>query len=224
MKKISIKGVFLGGITDVLTTNILAVPLIIYVMANIDRSHTPKEQLGAARIAALHGSVLLYTVQFLIGAGCSILGGYVAARLAKHDELLNGSLSSYLCMGIGLYSVVAGKESSWLLLELIGLAASPALGLLAATSGLHRNALGDNSPNIAGSCCTGLGNHPDGPRKFHRRPHLSECLHAGICTHQLYSPSLVVTSCAGSSGILYLVFVDPEPLLRSATSCKGDLR
>jgi hypothetical protein len=111
-------------------TNIFAIPLIIYVMTKFDWSHTPKDQLQAAIIAALHGSVLLYTVQFLIGAGCSILGGYVAARLAKHDELLNGSLSSYLCIGIGLYSVVAGKESSLLLLELIGLVASPALGLL----------------------------------------------------------------------------------------------
>jgi hypothetical protein len=130
MSKISIKGVLLGGITDVLATNILAIPLIIYVMAKFDWSHMPKDQLHAAIFAALHGSVLLYTVQFLIGTGCSILGGYVAARLAKHDELLNGSLSSYLCIGIGLYSVVAGKESSLLLLELIGLVASPALGLL----------------------------------------------------------------------------------------------
>ncbi len=129
MSKVSIKGVLLGGITDVLSTNILAIPLIIYVMAKLDCSHTPKDQLNAAIIAALHGSVLLYTVQFLIGSGCSILGGYVAARLAKHDELLNGALSSYLCIGIGLYSVVAGKESR-LLLGLIGLAASPALGLL----------------------------------------------------------------------------------------------
>jgi len=129
VSRISIKGVLLGGITDVVATNIFAIPLIIYVMTRFDWSHTPKDQLGAAIIAALHGSALLYTVQFLIGAGCSILGGYVAARLAKHDELLNGSLSSYLCIGIGLYSVVAGKESR-LLLELIGLVASPALGLL----------------------------------------------------------------------------------------------
>ena len=64
MRKISIKGVLLGGITDVLNTNILAIPLIIYVMAKMDWSHTPKDQLNAA-----------------------ILGGYVAARLAKHDEL-----------------------------------------------------------------------------------------------------------------------------------------
>ncbi len=129
MSKISITGVLLGGITDVLATNILAIPLIIYVMVKFDWSHTPKDQLNAAIVAALHGSVLIYTVQFLIGAGCSILGGYVAGRLAKQDELLNGSLSSYLCIGIGLYSVVAGKESR-LLLALIGLAASPALGLL----------------------------------------------------------------------------------------------
>jgi hypothetical protein len=129
MSRISIKGVLLGGIIDVLTTNILAIPLIICAVTKFDWTHMPQDQRSAALIAVLHGSVLLYTAQFLIGSTCSILGGYVAARLAKHDELLNASLSSYLCTAIGLYSVARGKESR-LLLELFGLAASPALALL----------------------------------------------------------------------------------------------
>jgi hypothetical protein len=72
----------------------------------------------------------LYGLQLTIGLGCSALGGYVAAWIAKHDELLNGLLSSFLCTAIGLYSVFSGKDSQSVLVQIILLAAAPAFAFL----------------------------------------------------------------------------------------------
>jgi hypothetical protein len=89
-----------------------------------------QDQIQTAITAALGANRLLYVCQLIVGSGCSVLGGYVGARLAKHDELLNGSLTSFLCVGGGLYSLAAGIGSSSLLLHLVGFVVSPALGLL----------------------------------------------------------------------------------------------
>ena len=59
-----------------------------------------------------------------------MLGGYVSARIAKHAEVLNGALSSILCVGSGVYAVInlGSAGSLWLHLALLPL--SPALGAL----------------------------------------------------------------------------------------------
>jgi hypothetical protein len=131
MSKVSVKAVFVGGITDIASTFILGIPLlIIFVIAKVDFAHLPKDQVQGAVAASIHGNTLLYAILLLVGAACSVLGGYVAAWLAKHNELLNGSLSSFLCVALGLYSLGAGKESGTLPVNLLELLASPILGLL----------------------------------------------------------------------------------------------
>jgi hypothetical protein len=59
-----------------------------------------------------------------------VLGGYVSARIAKHDELLNGALSSILCVGGGMYAVISGSAADDLWMHLVFLPLSPALGTL----------------------------------------------------------------------------------------------
>ena len=67
---------------------------------------------------------------FVTGASASILGGYVAAWLAKHDELLNGAFSAYLCVALGLIGMVTVTASpADRLLEVAMMPLSPALGL-----------------------------------------------------------------------------------------------
>lgn len=126
MSKISIKGVLLGGVTDIVATNILSFPIILYAATKIDLARATPDQLAAA----LHASTSLHVVQLLIGAGASLLGGYVAAWLARHDELLNGALSSFLCVALGIFSLATGHVSSHRLEELLLLPAGPACGLL----------------------------------------------------------------------------------------------
>lgn len=128
MNKISIRGVLLGAFTDFALTNILAVPLVLYAIAHFNLSKLPPEQAQTAVIAAIHSNLWLTTIEMAIGLGCAALGGYVAAWVAKHDELLNGVLASFLCVGIGLYALLSGHAHSQNL-QLLLILASPVFAL-----------------------------------------------------------------------------------------------
>jgi hypothetical protein len=97
-------------------------------MVKYDLLHVPN---GAAAIASsIHSSAWLYGLQLTIGIGCSVLGGYVAACVAKHDEALNGLLSSFLCTGMGVYSLFSGKDSQSMFVQILLLVAAPAFAFL----------------------------------------------------------------------------------------------
>ena len=128
--KVSLKGVLIGGIVDVVSSSLMGVPLAVYAMSKVDVAHTPKEQLGSAIVAVSHGTPWLYGMQLLVGLTCSVLGGYVAARLAKHDELLNGTLSAFLCVAIGIYSIASGKDSNAHWVQILMLISAPVCGFL----------------------------------------------------------------------------------------------
>jgi putative membrane protein (TIGR04086 family) len=130
MRKISVKGVLIGGIVDIVSSGLLGIPLAVYALSKVDVTHTPKDQLGAAILAVTHASPWLYATQLLFGLLCSVLGGYVAASLAKHDELLNGTLSSVLCLAVGFYSIALGKDSHAHWVQFLMLVASPICGFL----------------------------------------------------------------------------------------------
>jgi len=122
MNKISVRGVVVGGVTDIVATVILTLPLVVFVIAT-ELTGTPKGPLQAAVMAAIQANPLLYGLQSLVGLACSVLGGYVAARVAKHDELLNGLLASFLPVALGVYSLATNLGP--LLLPVLLLIASP---------------------------------------------------------------------------------------------------
>jgi hypothetical protein len=127
MAKVSIKGVLIGGVSDIIVTYVLTFPFLLFVMIRFDlHKNLPPGTLAAT----IRSHWALLAVQLLIGCFSSAVGGYVAAWLAKHDELLNGLLSSYLCLSIGLYSIFAGKGSDPLPVYLLALIVSPACSLL----------------------------------------------------------------------------------------------
>ena len=128
MRKISVKGVLIGGIVDIVSSSLLGIPLAVYALSKVDMAHTPKDQLGTAISAVTHASPWLYATQLLVGLLCSVLGGYVAAWLAKHDELLNGPLSSLLCLAVGFYSIALGKDSHAHWVQFLMLVAAPVCG------------------------------------------------------------------------------------------------
>lgn len=126
--RISIKGVVVGGITDIVATNILAIPLTIVILTNLGAGHSAAERQAAVTAAFQpHGS--LFTGMLIVGAFGSILGGYVAAWLARHDELLNGALSAWLCTAIGIYGIAALPHMQPLWLQAVDFIMSPAAGL-----------------------------------------------------------------------------------------------
>ncbi|MDD4962701.1 MAG: hypothetical protein PHI11_02145 [Gallionella sp.] len=127
MNKLSLKGVALGSITDIVASNILVIPLIIYVVATRQLASLQSDQFAEALLQTMQNTPLLYATQLLIGSACSILGGYIAARIAKHDEILNGAFASLLCIGSGLYVRLFASLHVPLWQHLLGFVASPAL-------------------------------------------------------------------------------------------------
>ncbi len=123
MNKVSIRGVVVGGMTDIVATVILTLPLVVYVISEV--TDTLKDPLQAAVTATIQANPLLYALESIIGLACSVLGGYVAARVAKHDELLNGVLASSLPVALGVYPLATANDSGPLLLPVLLLMASP---------------------------------------------------------------------------------------------------
>jgi len=105
MGKLSIKGVVIGGVAEVGLSLVCGLVLGIYLVFSIASQHLPKARNHAATVAALHSSYWLF---LMVGLLCSVVGGYAAARLAKHDHLLNGAFSSWLCLLIELVTFARG--------------------------------------------------------------------------------------------------------------------
>ena len=113
-----------GGVIDIVATVLLTLPLVIYAFpTELTGSLKDLAQAQAAVMGTIRASPLLYGVQSVIGLACSVLGGYVAARVAKHDELLNGLLASSLPVALGVYSLAT--DAGPLLLPILLLVASP---------------------------------------------------------------------------------------------------
>jgi hypothetical protein len=104
MNRISLKGVAIGNIADIVATYVVMLPLIIYIVVS---SGLPPAEI-------LKESTVFYVSYAILGGICSVLGGYVSARIAKHDELLNGALSSILCVGGGMYAGSAAARGRFM--------------------------------------------------------------------------------------------------------------
>jgi hypothetical protein len=139
MKRISLKGVVIGNVTDILSTNVVLFPVQIYIL--VSSGFNPDNAAGSVA-AILKASTLFFVSSCILGSLCSVLGGYVAARVAKHDELLNGGLSSILCVVRGVYSLTSGRAADHLLAHLVFFPLSVALGALGgflrARQSMHR--------------------------------------------------------------------------------------
>jgi hypothetical protein len=116
--KISIKGVLLGGITDIVSTNLFSIPLVIYAAVFIGLSG---DKSPAAFQNATQHNILFTMLIYVTGCLGSIVGGYVAAWIAKRAEILNGTLSAWLCAALGIFGMVTTTSSSKRLEELASL-------------------------------------------------------------------------------------------------------
>ncbi|HEY9480123.1 MAG TPA: hypothetical protein VIP79_08525 [Gemmatimonadaceae bacterium] len=131
MRKISIPGVLVGGVVDIIATNLLMIPVVFAAADMADLTSVAREQAAPIIMGALHAHPTLLLSAFLGGAAASVLGGYVAARIAKRSYLWNGALSAYLCVGSSIYALLTGHGGSIPLWQHIAfLPLSPALGAL----------------------------------------------------------------------------------------------
>ena len=125
LKKISFKGVIVGAIVDVVGTNIWLFAVVGYlIIKNQLYALPPGEQMG--ELYRLYGDPAIKVSNIIVGVGFSIIGGYLAARIAGHHERLNGALSSFLCVALSLFTI-RSLSIGWVIEGLVG---SPLLGLL----------------------------------------------------------------------------------------------
>ncbi|OGG44151.1 hypothetical protein A2841_00395 [Candidatus Kaiserbacteria bacterium RIFCSPHIGHO2_01_FULL_48_10] len=131
LKKISWKAIIIGAVIDVVGTNVASIFFFSYIITQYSLSSLPSEQYVAKIQEIILHNPVLFGISFLIGAGFSVLGGYVAAWIAKRNELLNGALSSFLCVLSGLAGLfMALNPSVPIILEILSIPLSPALGFL----------------------------------------------------------------------------------------------
>lgn len=130
MSRISVKGILIGGVTDVVSSIVFGSIAAVTLIVLFSLLRLPQTQIQWEIAEASHQRGLLWNVQLAVGLGCSVLGGFVAAWLARHDELLNGILLSFLCVSLGLIEMAIGKGWHPVYVQSLLLAASPLLSLL----------------------------------------------------------------------------------------------
>jgi hypothetical protein len=135
LKRISIKGIVLGSIAGIITSIVLTMLLLMYVKTTYDFS---KSHGGINLSEIVDNDSALFPVQLFIDSFSSALGGYIAARLAKHDELLNGALTVSPSVSIGLYVFLSGLAP---MSDVLELATTVALAICGAYFGAKKNNL-----------------------------------------------------------------------------------
>lgn len=133
------KAIIVGGIVDVGLSMLLGFPFTAYVSSSRGLGEVPPEQMTTALMEAINSSIGLTVSQLAIGFSCSLLGGYVAAAIAKSDELLNGALASWLCIVIGVYVFLSVALGGLVWLHALTVVLSPLVYLGGAYLWLRRN-------------------------------------------------------------------------------------
>jgi hypothetical protein len=82
MKRVSFKGVAIGNVVDIVASNIVMVPVMIYVLASA-KTGSPPDHDAASVTEALKTSNVFLATSKILGGLCSVLGGYVSARIRR---------------------------------------------------------------------------------------------------------------------------------------------
>jgi hypothetical protein len=125
LRNISFKGVIFGSVVDIVGTNIWLVVVSMYLAITRQLYMLP----AVERLRVLHGlhdEPVVQAFDVVVGAGCSILGGYLAARIAAHHARLNGTLTSLFGAAGSLLSI-GSVSIGW---SIYGVLGTPMLGLL----------------------------------------------------------------------------------------------
>ena len=130
MARVSAKGVVIGGVLGVGATYTLSIPLMGIILLRMRLTALPEAQGDAAMMQALRPGGPYFVVGLLMGSASGILGGYVAARIPKHDECLNGAMSAWLAMVLGMYGWATGSVAGSTVEHIGYLVLSPVAGAL----------------------------------------------------------------------------------------------
>ncbi|WP_332776379.1 hypothetical protein [Polaromonas sp.] len=101
MAKVSIKGIIIGTVVMLLLDLVGGIALMI-ALGGASLYELPQEGQGAA-IAEFAHSLPYLTGSVIIGLLITVLGGYLAARIAKREAYLNSGMLGVVGVVIGLF-------------------------------------------------------------------------------------------------------------------------
>jgi hypothetical protein len=130
MSKQSLIGVLVGGVTNIVAANLLGVPIAAYIMTMTGVLGLPTTERKAIYLAVLHANPPLFALSLATWGFCSILGGYVAARIARNNEVVVGAFSSWTCVLLAANALVQGLPGQPIWQFLVWLPGSPLLAAL----------------------------------------------------------------------------------------------
>ena len=138
MSRISVRAILIGGIVDTLLTLVLLLPIMAWVGVGAGVFELPDAQQSAALARAFEENYGAYIAGVLLGSMSSMVGGYVAARIADRAHLLNGALSAWFCFVLTVYGVLFDRSSLTSLWYLLFLPLGPALAALGGAEARRR--------------------------------------------------------------------------------------
>lgn len=110
MSELSIKGILLGVLTDTGGNTIAGIILmVIFASGRITPDMSGQEINDAILALAQGGGFLLASL--IVGLGFTILGGYVAARVAKKGIYQNSAMVGAIDMLLGI--LFSGTSAHW---------------------------------------------------------------------------------------------------------------
>ena len=130
MRRVSLLGVGAGGIIDIVATNVVSFPVLVYAAIKVDLTRLPQEQQVAALVDYMQSHSYLFIISMILGSLSSVLGGYVAALIARHDDALNGALAAFLGVTFGLVSLGSNENTLPVWVHIAFVPFSLALGAL----------------------------------------------------------------------------------------------
>ena len=110
---VKIRPIIIGAVVDYVATYALITLylILVYMKEPLEKGGVPAEALQEALKEMLSSQEGLLDL-LIIGALCTVLGGYVAGRLAKAEEIKHGALVGAVSLIIGLLQTGMAGEAS----------------------------------------------------------------------------------------------------------------
>jgi putative membrane protein (TIGR04086 family) len=110
---VKIRPVIVGAVVDYIATFVLVMLYLIfyYVKEPFGKGGLPEEAIEKALNEMLSSQEGLLAL-IVIGAFCTALGGYLAARLAKAEEIKHGALVGAVALIVGVLQTAMTEEAS----------------------------------------------------------------------------------------------------------------
>ncbi|TXK83746.1 hypothetical protein [Paenibacillus sp. N3.4] len=102
LKRFSILSIIVGISVDMVGTMIAS---SIFTMIYIWTNH-----IDIRNIKELYTNNLFISLSLIIGAIFSVLGGFVAARIAKQSKLMHSAFIGFACELVGIYNIFNGNR------------------------------------------------------------------------------------------------------------------